>query len=368
MKKIFVICIFFLLSCSGQKHSLQRQDLFSLSLGVFEDEIDVFDRSQQRLAYPLSFVMNQGFFYVSNASLGKIMKFSNNGDILSLLYTPSLNIPFQRIIEEGIREHNFNDLDRIEVDQNGYIYAIDKTFVEENSLQQVQNRRIIKVFDEKGNYLFFLGKNGISSQPFSYIHSLNLDNNNNLIVISREEESWFISYYNNKGQLLYNFEPLTAKNLSNQNNKEIYINDITVSSLDFIAYIHTNELNDSSNKTTIYYYHFNNKEILGYTHIDDLSATYPYSLLGTDAFGRLYVYSLDFTKNYYDILVYKSKNNFTELQKIEKINLLFSDKEITPLLSQIYLAKNGMISSMALYDRFVEFSWWRTDQLFTITS
>ncbi len=66
-------------------------ELFSLSMGKMEDQIDLFQFENAMVERTNSVTMRDGWFYVANASAGKIMVFSSYGDLIFLLYNPQTN-------------------------------------------------------------------------------------------------------------------------------------------------------------------------------------------------------------------------------------------------------------------------------------
>ncbi|NIZ46588.1 hypothetical protein PVA44_05170 [Entomospira nematocerorum] len=368
LKSILLIILLTLLygACKPKEYTLDRQDLFTVQLGVLEDEIDFFDRSQQRLIHRNGFVLHNGFFYVYNSSLGKVMKFSNNGDILALLYTPRLNIPLQRLLGDRVWDHNFNELEQVEISHNSYIYAVDHTFIKESGLfSDITPKRIIKVFNERGEYLYFLGQTGIAGEPFTFIDTL-VPTANGMAVITREDDQWRIYHFSNSGELLTVSIDINAAILSSNLQDIIYITDIKLSENGLIAYINATHVHDNKNESVIYIFHTIENDIIGKLALPALHGVYPYTVLGSDYLQRIYFYAFNFKENTYHIMIYKSNQDNSNLQKEEEITLRLPDDGILPLMSQLYLARNGMIASMSIHERHVTFSWWRTDQVGSI--
>ncbi|NIZ19122.1 LIC_12708 family protein [Entomospira culicis] len=360
--RLLLLSGIFLLSCKVKEYTLDRQDLFQLQLGVFEDEMDFFDRNQIRLTSSSGFVIQDGFFYVYNSNLGKIMKFSNNGDILSLIYTPSLNIPLQKIIPEGTVQHNFSQIELINVDASGRIYVVDRTLTQEKYNARGAHRRIIKVFSDKGNYQYFLGENGVSGEPFPFVRSIHFSLKDEATIISRDEESWFINRFSSQGEVAYIADPITESLFSSEDSS-VYINEIHPSPLNpDILYINTSDFLTSTN--TIILYHVVDQIILDKIKIEPLNQTFPYSILGNDREGNIYFYAFDFMNSVYKILLYSPKGGLNNLELTQEFNLLLPISDFPTLHSQLFLATNGLVGVMSIENRFAQFSWWRTDQYF----
>ncbi|NIZ40938.1 hypothetical protein PVA45_05420 [Entomospira entomophila] len=361
-----IACIALLSACKAKEYTLDRQDLFTLQLGVLEDEIDFFDRNQQRLIHQNGFVLHDGFFYIHNSNLGKILKFSNNGDILALLYTPRLNIPLQKLLGDRVWEHNFNQLEQIEVSHHSHIYAVDHTFIQESGgFNNIIPKRIIKVFNERGEYLYFLGKTGVAGDPFTFIDTL-LPNKNGVAVITREDDEWHIYQFSNTGELLLESDTINPTLLHPETEEIIYITDIKLSENGEIAYINATYAQSHKNEAVIYILNLLDNQIMGKVTLPALIGEYPYTILGSDYLQRVYFYAFNFKENSYHIMIYKPSHESSALQREEEITLRLPHDGILPLMSQLYLAKNGMIASMSIHERHVTFSWWRTDQIGSI--
>ena len=70
---------------------MEREDLFHLKYGSFEDELNLsrFYEKEENVASQI--FMKDGFFYISNSEAKKVMKFTSFGDLLSLYYNPDFN-------------------------------------------------------------------------------------------------------------------------------------------------------------------------------------------------------------------------------------------------------------------------------------
>ncbi len=75
---------------TGIEH-LVGEELFSLSLGRLEDQIDLFQPEGMTMDRTNRIAMRDGLFYVANGNAGKIMIFTSYGDLIFLLYNPKTN-------------------------------------------------------------------------------------------------------------------------------------------------------------------------------------------------------------------------------------------------------------------------------------
>jgi len=70
--------------------SLEKDTLFSLKLGNFEDQINLFDLASVG-EINTAIEMKDGFFYIANGESKKIMETNSYGDLLSLYYNADTN-------------------------------------------------------------------------------------------------------------------------------------------------------------------------------------------------------------------------------------------------------------------------------------
>ncbi|MGL4524594.1 MAG: LIC_12708 family protein [Spirochaetia bacterium] len=205
---ILIYCLLSVLACSGPSRTLKKQDLFSLSLGVMEDEIDFFERDGTLFFdRKIDIFMRDGLFFVTNPTLGKVMKFSSYGDILSLIYNERYNLPFKTNDQiYRVSTWGFQNIGHLTVDSQGNLYVDDRIEVDAESLGMVTTDRVILKFNSNGEYEGFLGQEGKNGIPLSYILGLETTKDDALVAVTRSEKSWNIYIYE-KDQSL-RFDPI----------------------------------------------------------------------------------------------------------------------------------------------------------------
>ncbi|MBR5672045.1 MAG: hypothetical protein IKX02_01220, partial [Spirochaetales bacterium] len=94
MKKlILVLTLLSLLACSRNADvELEKKTMFTLPYGVLDDELTPLAASKV--------AMNDGFFYIIDSSLAKMMKFNSYGDLLLLQYNQEKN-PTQILVHKS---------------------------------------------------------------------------------------------------------------------------------------------------------------------------------------------------------------------------------------------------------------------------
>ncbi len=210
-----------LLLASCQKRGLQelvRDELFPLSLGRMEDQIDLFQLDGETAPHSHAIAMSDGLFYIADGNASKIMVFSSYGDLIFLIYNPETN-PAPALLSSGAGSeavstrasvsYPFKNIGRIAV-------ASDKTFYAEDDVPAGKGvkdeksgaylNRIILRFDRKGKADGYIGQEGIGGTPFPYVMGLYVTNRDQLVVVCRLPSAWQVFWYSKKGALLYQAE------------------------------------------------------------------------------------------------------------------------------------------------------------------
>ena len=96
-----LLCIICSISCGkSTTGNLERESLFSIKYGNFEDQLDLFQLESSYIRPDSQLAMDEGIFYLSNSNAGKILKMTSFGDLLALYYSPEKN-PHPTFIESG---------------------------------------------------------------------------------------------------------------------------------------------------------------------------------------------------------------------------------------------------------------------------
>jgi hypothetical protein len=223
---------------------LLSTELFSLSMGKMEDQIDLFQFENAMVERTNSVTMRDGWFYVANASAGKIMVFSSYGDLIFLLYNPKTN-PAPTILgpaganaggaepaalhgaesassrdaesassrgavsTRGSVAYPFADIGKIAVASDRTLYvedAVAEAKAVKDTDRGVTRSRMILRFDRKGRQLGSLGEEGIGGSPFPFVSALYVTSNDQLVVVCRLPGSWEVFWYSREGAPVYQVE------------------------------------------------------------------------------------------------------------------------------------------------------------------
>jgi hypothetical protein len=213
------LCVLLALAGCQRKgiEDLLGNDLFTISLGKLEDQIDLFQFEGAMTEKDNSVYMRDGWFYVANGNAGKIMVFSSYGDLLFLLYNPQTN-PAPTTLgpvdpaaapdaaTRGAVAYPFSDIGHIAVASDRTLYVEDAIaeakVVKDASLGMLLTRVVLR-FDRKGKALGYLGQEGIGGTPFPYISSLSVTAQDQLVVVCRlPDYSWVVYWFSRDAALL----------------------------------------------------------------------------------------------------------------------------------------------------------------------
>ncbi len=221
-----VIIVVLLVGCQRKGiEELLGSELFSLSLGKLENQIDLFQRSGATIEKKNRIFMRDGWFYVANGNAGKIMVFSSYGDLIFLLYNPQTNpTPTLQALDPAMNEtqsesgtvstrgsvaYPFTDIGEIAVASDKTLYvedAVTEAKVVKDAKRGVMLSRVVLRFDRRGRPQGYIGQEGIGGTPFPYIMSLGVTAKDQLVVVTRLPESWEVFWYTREGTLLYQVE------------------------------------------------------------------------------------------------------------------------------------------------------------------
>ena len=213
-------CIFVLFLIGCQRKGLEElvsSQLFSLSYGKLEDQIDLFQLPGTMVEKKNSVVMRDGWFYVANGSAGKIMVFSSYGDLIFLLYNPQSNpAPTKlgpvdpnasdEVSTRGYVAYPFADIGQVAVASDKTLYvedAVPDAKIVKDTERGILLSRVILRFDRKGRQLGYLGQEGIGGTPFPFVSALHVTAKDQLVVVCRLPQQWEVFWFSREGVPLY---------------------------------------------------------------------------------------------------------------------------------------------------------------------
>lgn len=234
MKRYILIClsILCLIGCNvREKKNTQVKKIFSFPIGYDKEELGLLpEKSVSEAA--LDFCYNNGFFYISDKINNKILKVTETGVVVLIIYNQS-NYPHlvpnssDALDVDSTSDENYEYLKlyssysleqpgaiTADIEKNIYVVNREPMHKKYGEQNQIEDEFILK-FDSRGRLIYKIGKNGSSKyvaevEPFNYISKVATDINNNLIVMEGYSEDLKIYKYSKDGELLY--QTLLSKN------------------------------------------------------------------------------------------------------------------------------------------------------------
>jgi hypothetical protein len=213
--KLRVFCAFIMLSavflsCRREEISaVVREDLFSLEIGMREDQAALFSLEGGIAA--TSVAMRDGLFYVAWNSGAKIVRYSSYGDAIFMIYNDEVNPPplaMRTNVERGevvtrwAVSWPLASPGRIAVDTRKHIFVEDRLPPERRVIDR-ENRvlldSMILHFDEAGRFVEYLGQEGIGGTPFPRINNVYTSINDELAVVCRLPSGWAVYWFDAAG-------------------------------------------------------------------------------------------------------------------------------------------------------------------------
>lgn len=360
--QLCVYSLILILSCSRTGPTIKHEELFFLDLGVMGDELDFFERDGTLFFdRKIDILMRDGLFYISNPSLGKIMKFSNYGDILSLIYNEHYNLPFKKNDSNyRVTTWNFQNVGLMAVDSDGAIYVDDRIEVDADLLGPVAFDRVILRFNSNGEYTDFLGQEGKNTSPLPFISELKITKDDDLIATTRNQEDWEIYCYNNAGDLLYPAIILPTSLVRAEDDPSITfaINTIKTDVTGEFLFISAAGL--AENKTEVlprmFVYDIKQRKILRSFLFPLGKLGQGFDLIGSDLNRHLY-----FVKD----IIRNSEQLGYELQVVDSYGNVVRNAILTnqlkepPISTSMSVSMDGIIYAIFAYRFGAEVVWWR---------
>ncbi|MCL2066672.1 MAG: hypothetical protein FWG99_04325 [Treponema sp.] len=211
---VIVVIVFF--SCKNSEYdSIERQDLFTLDIGPMEDQIALYSLEGSGGLKRTGVAMRDGLFYIADGNSAKIVRFNSYGDLLFMIYNEETNpspISLRTSFAEGGQatrwaySYPLREPGRITVDSRRHIYVEDR-LPAQGLRFDTENKTIldgvILHFDQNGQFIKYLGQDGVGGTPFPRIVGIYTSTRDDLVVVCRISDGWDVFWFDNSGMLLY---------------------------------------------------------------------------------------------------------------------------------------------------------------------
>jgi hypothetical protein len=211
-----LLAVLSLVSCVRKDvPSVDREDLFRLSIGKMEDQVDLFRLEGRSRPKKTRIAMRDGIVYLSDGNGSKIARYTSYGDLLSMIYDPETNPPpltlktdFAEtdVVTRRALAYPLSEVGEIAVNSRKDVYVEDRLPPERrtfDSERRVMLDEVVLRFDSDGRFIEYLGQEGIGGTPFPMITGLHVTDDDELAVVTRHSLGWNVYWFDDDGNLLY---------------------------------------------------------------------------------------------------------------------------------------------------------------------
>ena len=366
---------------------MAREDLFSLAYGSFEDEINLSTLYERLDNIDSQLFMKDGFFYISNSEAKKILKFTSFGDLLTIYYNDQYNSsPLYTIRESDgsistlkTVQYPFNYPTFIAVSDDNSMYVVDSLAdgrIEYDNEQDIALKNIVLHFNEKGEFIDYIGQEGANASPFPPISKIVVNSKNELVVFCKVRDDFRLYYYDVTGHLIrtYEFTPSSLPSMyKNTDLSYINIDSAFIAYSSDIIYIkadyYIEKIDESSNvkkgieydKTVLHIFDRQENQ-----YIDSIDMpSYEFSeMRGGEStqFKRIYemleiideqkCFLLSPTKDGYAFATFDIKTKKTSIQLLQMPTVVYS---------AFHVSNDGILSALLATPDNVNICWWHAN-------
>ncbi|WP_304222568.1 hypothetical protein [Gracilinema caldarium] len=375
-------------SCSNAEiQSVDRQNLFRLDIGRLENQIDLFGLDQSPAMIKTNIAMRDGIFYISDSKGQKVTKFTSYGDLLSMIYNPETNPPpftlkkgdqSSEVVTRKAISYPLIQNGNLVVDSRKHLYVEDRLPPDRRTYdneKRVLFDSTVLHFDNEGNFIEYLGQEGIGGTPFPYITNIYTSVHDELAVVCRLPTGWNVYWFDSNGTVLY-VVLIRNEDLPLPKGESLYpsldsINAAPDGRRLIIKVDYYKDSYDESTKTKsgIVF----DRSILWVMNVED--GTYQnnveippfdqaqqnikekvelvYSVLGVSRGGKIFL-SIPDTGGYHILVLdLESKDQKRGFIRVEQDELAFNT---------FYLSEEGILSALLATDYEAKIVWWRTEK------
>ncbi len=382
-----------LVSCRETPVSnVDRERLFTLSYGRYEDEIDLFQLASSSTGADTQLFMKDGMFYIANSGSQKVLQFTSFGDLLSVYYNaetnpqPSFGAISQQEQGASTRRavaHPLNHPVYLAVDNLKRLYVSDRLPVERyefDSENQLVLREVVLRFGTDGQYLDYIGQEGPGGTPFPPIDGVFVTSRNELAVITKSQSGLQVFWFSPDGSLLYRI-PFQYRSLPDPygGEKKAYaslekiIPDSDTRRLYVKIDYYTEDIDEATranagisfDRSCLYPFSIENAayderidlpvfEGVDKDRLGTFSFKKPYELLGITSTGWIFLSTPSESGYTLEILDSRSR-------RIQRRYLSIAPDEL--VYNALHVSSGGILSALLASDYDARIVWWRTDMI-----
>jgi hypothetical protein len=341
--------------------------------------------------------MHNGIFYIGNGSSNKVMKFTSYGDILASYYNPEQNPdPFLlgsereegTVSNRNAYAYRFNKLGELAVTSGGELLVEDKVSSAQEEWSEEYNamqNRVVLRFDKEGNYVNYIGQEGIGGTPFTFIKHIQVTTRDEIVVISRAMRHWFVFWYAPSGALMYRMV-ISVENLPVPEGTELTPSLSAVSAdvderlvylkIDYYGRGEKGKETTGSvdyQRSVMWWFDLEKEQFTGNV---DIPIRYEDRRLSEfeekERIKRIYEYLGNTRGNVFCFLTPYGDDRF-ELLLLQRDGSVMArrDLEITEEgvhYRDFFLTPKGVLTALVAHDYTVDIVWWRSDRLMEVSN
>jgi hypothetical protein len=195
--------------------SVDRENLFGLTIGKLEDQIDLFDLEGRGGETKVRLAMRDGIFFISDGAGAKVVRYTSYGDLLSMVYNPDTNPPpltlstaadGDGVVTRRAVPYPLNAPGELAVDSRKHLYVEDRLPADRRIFDAERGALLDSVvlhFDGNDQFVEYLGQEGVGGTPFPYILSLAASADDEIVVTCRLASGWQVYWFDRAGNPLY---------------------------------------------------------------------------------------------------------------------------------------------------------------------
>lgn len=371
--------------------SITEDELFSLSYGNFEEQVNLFSLNEVG-NISTGIFMQDGFFYLVNGESQKIMELNSYGDLLTLFYnedslTKQLLDSSKNDAVSIHREisYPFDYTGQLTVDSEKCMYVVCNIPRDRQELSPDGNtlycQTVLRI-PRDGSQIDYIGQQGPGGTPFPFIRNIYVNAKDEFVVVCSNPDGLMVYWFGKDG-FIKSMIPVTSSDapkisgIDEDSSVYMTVDNVIPDYNDYRLYVKIDSYSSFSDKAS--------KAQSGISYINtllyslDISkgvygnpvAIPPYEESVTVDYSRLtYKLPYDFlgvTKNGWKFFVVSTTDGFdveminSESQKV--LHRHFDVNKSNVLYYDMSLSSDGIISALYAHENGTRVVWYRTDKL-----
>jgi hypothetical protein len=244
----------------------------------------------------------------------------------------------------------------------------------------MQNRVVLR-FDEDGNYMDYLGQEGIGGTPFTFIKHIQVTERDDIVVISRAMRHWFVHWFGPSGALMYRMV-ISLENLPVPEDTDLVpsLSSVSADMDEQLVYLKidyygssqqeqgSGDGNVSYQKSLMWWFDLRQEEFTGHLEIpikydqrrlsdfeDAQQIKRIYEYLGNTR-GNVFFFLTPYGEDKFELLLLRRDGSV-----IARRDLEISEEGVH--YRDFFLTPKGVLTALVAYEYTVDIVWWRSDRL-----